>query len=584
MIPSLHNSGLRRRQNTLTEFDEESELEESNNNDNNNRTPLLLSSSTHRNQQLVATLSSGSTRKDREYVEPLLTPTASDYNNNHNSNKAWNSPGTTCSTISSSSSTTCVEYCSRFHPTLLRHYYDLQSFQLHSTFTMADINDNNNNNNAVMNDKQQQQLPLPQLAYTEIVMGEIIGRGGFSFVHEIKDVRLQDVYDTSEDESRSRAVFAASFRQSSSSPLEITGSSTSSTSTATTAKKTTKQSSPYVLKTLRPDLPEDEHNKGIIDLAVEAQFLSSLKHPHILSLRASSNSDPLESKYFVILDRLISTLDYKLKVWRRDVGMNMGYWCGGCVGYCCARVHVLHRIWMERFTVARDVASALEYLHGQNIVYRDLKPDNIGFNAEGQLKMFDFGLAKRITNADKAEDDLYNLTGNTGSLRYMAPEVALNRPYSLSVDAYSFGILFWQLCALTTPYSGYSCKMHSDLVVGRGYRPSPDNSWPETWSTLMRECWSADARSRPAFPQILKAITEELEELTAEGDSFVVEENGQGNKETEKIRARKPRSFKIRARRDSQRLDVDTRLSVQPVKKSQTSKVTTERKHDAPIV
>ena len=100
----------------------------------------------------------------------------------------------------------------------------------------------------------------------------------------------------------------------------------------------------------------------------------------------------------------------------------------------------------------------------------------------------------------------------------------------------------------------------------------------------MRECWSADARSRPPFPQILKAITEELEELTAEGDSFVVEENGQGNKETEKIRARKPRSFKIRARRDSQRLDVDTRLSVQPVKKSQTSKVTMERKHDAPIV
>lgn len=37
--------------------------------------------------------------------------------------------------------------------------------------------------------------------------------------------------------------------------------------------------------------------------------------------------------------------------------------------------------------------------------------------------MFDFGLAKRITNANKAEDDLYNLTGNTGSLRYMAPEV-----------------------------------------------------------------------------------------------------------------------------------------------------------------
>lgn len=96
----------------------------------------------------------------------------------------------------------------------------------------------------------------------------------------------------------------------------------------------------------------------------------------------------------------------------------------------------------------------------------------------------------------------------------------------------------------------------------------------------MRECWSADSHSRPSFEQILKTITEELDELTAEGDSFIVDENEQG-KETEKIRARKPRSFKIRARRDSQRLDVDTRLSPQPKTKS---KATTQRKHDAPIV
>lgn len=96
----------------------------------------------------------------------------------------------------------------------------------------------------------------------------------------------------------------------------------------------------------------------------------------------------------------------------------------------------------------------------------------------------------------------------------------------------------------------------------------------------MRECWSADAHGRPTFAQILKAVTEELEELTAEGDSFFAEEN-EGGKETEKIRARKPRSFKIRARRDGQRLDVDTRLQT---KKPQKSQATTERKHDAPIV
>mmetsp|Transcript_19672 Transcript_19672/g.38928 ORF Transcript_19672/g.38928 Transcript_19672/m.38928 type:complete len:579 (-) Transcript_19672:279-2015(-) len=446
------------------------------------------------------------------------------------------------------------EYVTKLHPTLIQHYYDIMS--------------------SLRGGEEGGSAP-PALAFSEIVLGDIIGKGGFSFVHEINDVKLQEVYDTSAEESKARAAFAAEFekpKKSESNSSTNTTSTTSTTSTKAPPQKSTSQQ--FVLKTLRPDLPEDEHNKGIIDLAVEAQFLAALSHPHILSLRGTANSDPLESRYFVILDRLVSTMDYKLKIWRKDVGINMGTWCGPYIGYCCGRRHVLHRIWMERFEVARDVASALEYLHKQDIVYRDLKPDNIGFNADGQLKMFDFGLAKRITNADKAEDDLYHLTGNTGSLRYMAPEVALNKPYSLSVDAYSFGILFWQLCALTTPYSGYSCKMHADLVVGKGYRPKPDSSWPESWSLLMRQCWAADHRSRPTFEYVMKVLSEELEELNAEGDSFMTDDQHKG---TEKIRARKKKSIKIRARKDGQRLDVDTRLVSLPTGP-------TERRHDTNIV
>ncbi|KAL7470186.1 hypothetical protein ACHAXS_010445 [Conticribra weissflogii] len=404
------------------------------------------------------------------------------------------------------------EYVTKLHPTLIQHYNDIMS--------------------SLKGAEERGSAP-PALAFSEIVLGDIIGKGGFSFVHEIKDVKLQEVYDTGAEESKARAAFAAEFekpKKSESNSSTNTASTTSTSSTKAPSQKPTSQQ--FVLKTLRPDLPEDEHNKGIIDLAVEAQFLAALSHPHILSLRGTANSDPLESRYFVILDRLVSTLDYKLKIWRKDVGINMGTWCGSYIGYCCGRRHVLHRIWMERFEVARDVASALEYLHKQDIVYRDLKPDNIGFNAEGQLKMFDFGLAKRITNADKAEDDLYHLTGNTG------------------------------------------CKMHADLVVGKGYRPRPDSSWPESWSLLMRQCWAADHRSRPTFEHVMKVLSEELEELNAEGDSFMTDDHHKG---TEKIRARKKKSIKIRARKDGQRLDVDTRLVSLPTGP-------TERRHDTNIV
>ncbi|KAL7525348.1 hypothetical protein ACHAXR_003338 [Thalassiosira sp. AJA248-18] len=425
-----------------------------------------------------------------------------------------------------SSSSSIVDYLTREHPTLLQHYYGMMA--------SSPLNKSDNK-------------PLPALAFQEILLGDIIGRGGFSFVHEIKDVKLQEIYDTGNDEAASRAAFASTFD---------TTADDNGPNSILPIKPPSQQ---FVLKTLRPDLPEDEHNKGIIDLAVEAQFLAALSHPHILSLRGHANSDPLESRYFVILDRLVATLDNKLKIWRKDVGLNMGYWFGPCLGYCCGKSHVLHRIWLERFTVARDIASALEYLHGQDIVYRDLKPDNIGFNSDGQLKMFDFGLAKRITNADKSDDELYNLTGNTGSLRYMAPEVAKNMPYSLSVDAYSFGVLFWQLCALSVPYAGYSCKMHSDLVVGKGYRPSACASWPESWSLLMSQCWAADHRSRPSFEHILTVMNAELEFWNEEGGEFMTNEDSKG---LEKIKARRSKSvFKIKARKDRQTLDIDTRLT-----------------------
>ncbi len=94
------------------------------------------------------------------------------------------------------------------------------------------------------------------------------------------------------------------------------------------------------------------------------------------------------------------------------------------------------------------------------VIYRDLKPDNIGFDIRDDVKIFDFGLAKELNEKLRYRDsDTYKLTGETGSPRYMAPEIANRRPYNQKADVYSFALLFWQICELKVPYDDYDMHL-----------------------------------------------------------------------------------------------------------------------------
>ena len=136
------------------------------------------------------------------------------------------------------------------------------------------------------------------------------------------------------------------------------------------------------------------------------------------------------------------------------------------------------------------------------------------------VKLFDFGLAKELKSEDKKDDGRYELTGNTGSRRYMAPEIAKELPYDKSVDIYSFGILLWEVCSAEKPFYGYSSNKHMRQVVLGGERPKMDSQhtadWPSNLQWLMKRCWCKHPSARPTFAdvkQVLKDVLNSMEKL-----------------------------------------------------------------------
>lgn len=101
----------------------------------------------------------------------------------------------------------------------------------------------------------------------------------------------------------------------------------------------------------------------------------------------------------------------------------------------------------------------------------------------------------------------------TGSLRYMAPEVAMGRPYHTSCDVYSLSLVVWEMLALKRPYRSSVCKdeaaFKQKVFEGRARPPLPSH-WPSTVREVLSGGWAHDLADRLDVGQVCAGLFSEL--------------------------------------------------------------------------
>jgi eukaryotic-like serine/threonine-protein kinase len=159
-----------------------------------------------------------------------------------------------------------------------------------------------------------------------------------------------------------------------------------------------------------------------------------------------------------------------------------------------------------------EVARALAFAHGQGLVHRDVKPQNILLNDEGRAKVTDFGIARSL-------DTLSNTQTGTvlGTSHYIAPEQARGEHVDAQTDIYSFGVVLYELLTGELPYSGDNfltvAMKHVNEPIPSVFDRRPDT--PLRLASLIERCMAKSPADRPAS---MDDVVGELEACRSELD------------------------------------------------------------------
>lgn len=191
------------------------------------------------------------------------------------------------------------------------------------------------------------------------------------------------------------------------------------------------------------------------------------------------------------------------------------------------------------FKVSLEIANAMAYLHSRHVIHRDLKPANVLCNGnvpsgKFTVKVTDFGLSTEIKDASlrggepasPRKSRRRNLTGETGTYRWMGPEVIRHESYSNMADVYSFAIMLWQFVTHEEPFEDVGSTDAARLTAECQRPPFPSGT-PDRLKQIIESNWSQKPEERVPFEK----IAEELQTLQngVNSDELKFLENSHGH-------------------------------------------------------
>ncbi|KAB1201845.1 Serine/threonine-protein kinase HT1 [Morella rubra] len=189
---------------------------------------------------------------------------------------------------------------------------------------------------------------------------------------------------------------------------------------------------------------------------------------------------------------------------------------------CCVVVEYLPGGALKSYLIKnrrRKLAFKVVIQLALDLARGDVKTENMLLDKTRIVKIADFGVAR--VEASNPND----MTGETGTLGYMAPEVLNGNPYNRKCDVYSFGICLWEIYCCDMPYPDLSFSEVTSAVVRQNLRPEIPRCCPSSLANVMKRCWDANPDKRPEMEEVVSMI-EAID--TSKGGGMIPLDQSQG--------------------------------------------------------